>query len=254
MQKAIDETGNSYGKLIVIKRCKVIGKKRAYWLCECNCGNTAIVSGRSLRIGATRSCGCLVSEVARQPKANPPLSDLRNLSTEILCEKYNISCTTVWRYRDKADVKAYRPPDAISLTSETDKAYLAGLIDADGYITIKTTRRTVYPEVGIAQTKFEALEWLADKFDANVSRHTRRREGRSGYHKMQMIVRFHGSRAQLLCKTILPYLKIKKRQAEIILRFPCDARDKGLSDEINAIRFELQSEIHKLNQRRGNGH
>ena len=29
--------------------------------------------------------------------------------------------------------------------------------------------------------------------------------------------------------------------------------DKGLSDETNAVRFELQSEIHKLNQRSKNG-
>lgn len=181
-------------------------------------------------------------------KATPPISDLRELSTEALCKKHNISRTTAWRYRDKAGIKKYGPPDPISFLSETDKAYLAGLIDADGHIIIKTTRATVYPGVGVNQSKFQALEWMADKLKATVSYHTRPRAGKSGYHKKQMIVRLHGSRAQLLCRAILPYLKIKKQQAEIILRFPCDARNGGLSGRINMIRFDLQLQIKELNR------
>lgn len=248
--KAIDETGNRYGKLVVIERQNIPGEGRARWLCRCSCGNTTVVDGRSLRNGNTRSCGCLVSEVARRTKASPPISDLRNLSTKALCEKYNISQTTAWRYRDKAGIEEHGPPDPISFLSETDKAYLAGLIDADGHISLKTVRDTVYPGVGVNQADFQALEWMADKLKATVSFHTRRRDDKDGYHRKQMIVRLHGIRAQLLCAAILPYLKIKKRQAEIVLRFPCDTRKSGgLSDSINAIRFKLQSEIHKLNQR-----
>ena len=249
MPKAINETGNRYGKLVVTKRHDAIEKKRACWLCECDCGNTAVVSGQSLRNGNTRSCGCLVSEVARETKADPPTSDLRNLSTEALCKKYDISRTTAWRYRDKVNIKEFGPSDPIASLSETDKAYLAGLIDADGHIIIKTVRDTAYPGIGVNQCDFQALEWMADKLKATVSFHTRRKEGKSGYQRKQMIVRLHGTRAQLLCAAILPYLKIKKRQAEIILQFPCDARDKGLSEAVNIVRFELRSEIHKLNQR-----
>lgn len=32
------------------------------WLCECECGNSKIVSGISLRRNHTRSCGCLIKE------------------------------------------------------------------------------------------------------------------------------------------------------------------------------------------------
>jgi hypothetical protein len=196
----------------------------------------------------------MTTKIARQTKVNPSVADLRNLSTEALCEKYEIGRTTAWRYRDKMGIKKFGPPDLISFLSETDKAYLAGLIDADGCITIKTTRSTAYPGVGIAQADFQALEWAAGKLGATVSYHTRQKTGQSGYHKKQMIVRLHGSRAQLLCRAILPYLKIKRRQAEIVLRFPCDSRSKGrLSEGTNAIRFELQSEIKKLNQRSGDG-
>jgi Autographiviridae endonuclease VII len=34
------------------------------WLCRCSCGNSKIVSGRNLRLGKTRSCGCLQKEIA----------------------------------------------------------------------------------------------------------------------------------------------------------------------------------------------
>lgn len=58
---AIDETGNKYGKLTVLKRdySKPKSQKNCYWLCKCDCGNTAIVIGTKLRNGETKSCGCL---------------------------------------------------------------------------------------------------------------------------------------------------------------------------------------------------
>jgi len=53
-----EETGNRYGRLVVIKKTdnKIGGAK---WLCQCDCGNTTIVFGTALRQGTTKSCGCL---------------------------------------------------------------------------------------------------------------------------------------------------------------------------------------------------
>lgn len=63
----IDETGNRYGKLTVIKRAEnKLNRSEAYWECLCDCGNTVIVVGTSLRSGNTQSCGCIKSKGERK--------------------------------------------------------------------------------------------------------------------------------------------------------------------------------------------
>lgn len=59
----VDETGNRYGKLLVIAKDEglSIQKHRAQWICKCDCGNFKTVSSKCLRDGKTHSCGCLVS-------------------------------------------------------------------------------------------------------------------------------------------------------------------------------------------------
>lgn len=52
----INETGNRYGKLVVIKPDYSKGKLK--WLCQCDCGGEALVDGADLRRGHTKSCGC----------------------------------------------------------------------------------------------------------------------------------------------------------------------------------------------------
>lgn len=58
-----DITGMTFGKWYVI--CRVdcpegLSKSDTYWLCECLCGKhiRRIVSGHSLRLGRSKSCGC----------------------------------------------------------------------------------------------------------------------------------------------------------------------------------------------------
>jgi hypothetical protein len=63
--KHTDLTGKKFGRLLVIKQNAKIGNHNMkYWDCLCDCGNTKIISGGSLRSGSTQSCGCLRSESA----------------------------------------------------------------------------------------------------------------------------------------------------------------------------------------------
>jgi hypothetical protein len=59
----IDLTGKTFGKLKV--RCRDTSKKggKAYWICDCECGNVVSVLSDSLRNDRTNSCGCLRHEL-----------------------------------------------------------------------------------------------------------------------------------------------------------------------------------------------
>lgn len=65
----IDETGNRYGRLVVIERADNKGKDTC-WKCKCDCGNETIVRGYDLRSGQTKSCGCYHMDKCKEPK-NP---------------------------------------------------------------------------------------------------------------------------------------------------------------------------------------
>lgn len=62
MGKLIDLTGQRFGQLSVLERAPNIGKETA-WLCRCDCGRCAIVAGKELRRGRSKSCGCLRGEM-----------------------------------------------------------------------------------------------------------------------------------------------------------------------------------------------
>ncbi len=56
----IDETGNRYGKLVVLKKIENLSTRNGTkWLCQCDCGNYKEVMGIDLRKGIVTSCGCL---------------------------------------------------------------------------------------------------------------------------------------------------------------------------------------------------
>ena len=64
--RIVDETGHRYGKLVVLSlntdpEYQTDG--RAMWNCKCDCGNTCVVSGKLLRSGHVRSCGCQIKSV-----------------------------------------------------------------------------------------------------------------------------------------------------------------------------------------------
>lgn len=62
--KAIDSTGQKFNRLLAVERFKKPNRCEYFYKCVCDCGNTSIVSGHSLRTGRTKSCGCLIKENA----------------------------------------------------------------------------------------------------------------------------------------------------------------------------------------------
>lgn len=57
LSKIIDETGNRYGKWLVMSR-DTASSYTIRWLCKCDCGNYKSVLGTALRNSTSSSCGC----------------------------------------------------------------------------------------------------------------------------------------------------------------------------------------------------
>lgn len=57
MPKALDITGQRFGKLVALKKVKSRSGK-TYWLCQCDCGNQKEIQTTHLTSGVTTSCGC----------------------------------------------------------------------------------------------------------------------------------------------------------------------------------------------------
>jgi hypothetical protein len=62
MGTVIDLSGHRFGRLSVIKYVGLSQNNKAQFLCMCDCGNETTVLGNGLRVGDTKSCGCLQRE------------------------------------------------------------------------------------------------------------------------------------------------------------------------------------------------
>lgn len=66
MGKFIDLTGKKFGKWTVIKRADNNKHNQTCWVCKCDCGNEAIITGTNLKRGNSKSCGCLRLEKTQE--------------------------------------------------------------------------------------------------------------------------------------------------------------------------------------------
>ena len=74
MGKGIDLLGQKFGRWTVIKREKNNKNNERVWLCQCECGHIAIVRGRDLITGKSKSCGCYRNEVTSNRTSTHNLS------------------------------------------------------------------------------------------------------------------------------------------------------------------------------------
>lgn len=73
MAPRMDPIGQRFGRLTVIGKERV--GRQSYWRCRCDCGNEKSIQCGNISSGATRSCGCLMRETARQTRTSHGLSD-----------------------------------------------------------------------------------------------------------------------------------------------------------------------------------
>ena len=94
---------------------------------------------------------------------------------------------------------------------ETDVAYLAGLFDGEGHIELqfdKTHFGNV--RINIANTHLETIEWIQENWGGNISR-------LKGRNNPVFYIRWNSSKAKDILIQLVPYLHIKKMQAEFTI-------------------------------------
>jgi hypothetical protein len=150
--------------------------------------------------------------------------------------------------------------------SETDKAYLAGFIDADGSIGIhklgpypKTGQYCIsyFPVVQLCGSNREILEWAQGIYGG----HFTKRRSRWGEYPVYYWICV-SQQARALIEDILPYLRLKLDHAYLALELQDrkDDRSSGrvrsgragqprLSDDELAIRANIYEQMKRLNLR-----
>jgi len=149
----------------------------------------------------------------------------------------------------------------INQLTETEAAYIAGIIDGEGTIRMtkcysasgdRKLRYRVYVQVAVS-TSMEIVEWLVSKLDASMT--TLNRKKKSDKHRLAFAVYVSEVKGEALLRRVLPYLVIKKRQAELFLRYrevqkvcnPALRWSKSRMPAVRAVRDWYYSEFRKLN-------
>lgn len=69
----IDLTGLRFSRWTAIERRGQTKKRMALWFCQCDCGNTGLVSSGNLRRGHSTSCGCAhIDSITSHNKTRTP--------------------------------------------------------------------------------------------------------------------------------------------------------------------------------------
>lgn len=93
--------------------------------------------------------------------------------------------------------------------TDLDKAYLAGAIDADGYLTLLMVGTQIRPRAAVTGNSVELHAWVRERWGGNHSKD--KKCIHTTWESYELI--------KLVVEDIKPFLVIKKEAAEILLHF-----------------------------------
>lgn len=141
---------------------------------------------------------------------------------------------------------------ASKMLSETDKAYLAGLVDGEGSIVIEycNNRRNTKLRMNVTNSHIGTLQELKNLFGGYLYV----RQDKRINHKPIGQLGFTAKQAREILVAIYPYLKIKREQANLALQFaetllPPHNNGRRLTEDELSFRASLKNQISKLNKR-----
>jgi len=98
-------------------------------------------------------------------------------------------------------------------------AYIAGIIDGEGSISLHIRREHGYKTCGLTICVANTNEWLINLLKIQFTGHIYFRESFIPKHKDAWQWTITGKKAAEFIKLIIPYLQIKRHQAELALQF-----------------------------------
>jgi hypothetical protein len=148
-----------------------------------------------------------------------------------------------------------REPQPIDPTAD-NVAFLAGAIDGDGTLTAQYSENAMSLMVVLGNSNVRLVEWVRDRFGGGIYIH----KTRSSKHRPVIHINWCGRSALRLVRGLLPFLKEKRRHAEILIELSAlkrtydpigkDGRRIGtIRPEIAEKRAILIAELRQLNQR-----
>lgn len=138
--------------------------------------------------------------------------------------------------------------------SEKELAYMAGIIDGEGTISIdyrfhrknKSAHKYHRPYLSVPNTDKRLIDWIHQRFSGCIAFRAAKNNSRALYE-------WHAKTSDLekILNALLPYLFLKKEQAELILRIKKTIvlGTKKLSIETVSYREEITKRIRVLNSR-----
>lgn len=121
---------------------------------------------------------------------------------------------------------------------KTDLAYIAGIVDGEGYIRIakykEEKNKSGYKyqlRIGVNNTNEWLIHWLYFNFGGSIYL----QEHRANNRKPLWFWYLASRKAQKFIELILPYLQLKRPQAELALEFTKRKHYRGKTDKERAI-------------------
>lgn len=110
----------------------------------------------------------------------------------------------------------------IDALTDVELAYIAGIIDGEGTISVMrnasayrrgTTPVQYFGRIHVVNTCVEMMNWLNQKIGGAQMKTRKTKE----HYKDVYLLLVNGCACAMLCKRLLPYLIIKRRQAELVV-------------------------------------
>lgn len=132
--------------------------------------------------------------------------------------------------------------------STEDLAYVAGIVDGEGWIGISKNNTSFTTRVSVVNTNLDLLNWLVDHFGGSIYHYPKR-------PRCKQYARWYVSSIQAVefLSDILSYLKVKKTQAKIAIALEdmkihfSIRRGKVHDSDYLILADDLNDRMHKLN-------